>query len=70
VTADPLFSWLHQDGLGDYLAPGMPIAFDGHHAASEAAPALGGDTAEVLTGRLGLSAADIERLASAKKVAC
>jgi 2-methylfumaryl-CoA isomerase len=70
VTANPLFSWLHQDGLGDYLAPGMPIVFDGHHAASEAAPALGGDTAEVLTARLGLSAADIERLASAKKVAC
>jgi 2-methylfumaryl-CoA isomerase len=70
VTANPLFSLLSQDGLGDYLAPGLPAAFDGSHPASGPAPALGGDTMDVLTGRLGLSAADVARLTSAKTIAC
>ncbi|MBO0865574.1 MAG: CoA transferase [Mycobacterium sp.] len=70
VTANPLFSRLHQDGLGEYLAPGLPIAFDGTHPTSAAAPALGGDTAAVLTERLGLTAADIERLTTAQTIAC
>jgi 2-methylfumaryl-CoA isomerase len=70
VTANPLFSRLHQDGLGDYLAPGMPTVFDGGHLAGEPAPRLGGDTADVLTARLGLSAADVTRLTSAKTIAC
>ena len=48
VTANPLFSRLHQPGVGDYLAPGLPAAFDGAHPASAAAPALGQDTADVL----------------------
>jgi 2-methylfumaryl-CoA isomerase len=69
VTANPLFSLLHQDGLGDYLAPGMPAAIDGSHPPSEPAPTLGGDTADVLTGRLGLSAADVARLTSARTIA-
>lgn len=69
VTANPLFSRLHQEGLGNYLAPGMPTAFDGHHPASGAAPVLGRDTVEVLTGRLGLSTADIERLTGAQTIA-
>jgi 2-methylfumaryl-CoA isomerase len=70
VTANPLFSRLHQPGLGDYLAPAMPTAFDGVHPASAPAPALGEDTADVLTESLGLTAADIERLASANTIAC
>jgi 2-methylfumaryl-CoA isomerase len=70
VTANPLFTRLHQDGLGDYLAPGLPTIFDGGHPMSQPAPALGGDTADLLTGRLGLSAADIARLSSAKTIAC
>ncbi len=70
VTANPLFSRLHQPGLGDYLAPAMPTAFDGVHPASGPAPALGQDTADVLTESLGLTAADIERLTSAKTIAC
>ena len=49
MTANPLFSRLHQPGVGDYLAPGMPAAFDGVHPASAPAPALGQDTADVLT---------------------
>ncbi len=70
VTGNPLFSRLHQPGIGDYFAPGMPAAFDGNHPASAAAPALGQDTAEVLAQYLGLTAADIERLTSAKTIAC
>ncbi|WP_244184707.1 CoA transferase [Mycobacterium scrofulaceum] len=70
VTANPLFSRLHQDGLGDYLAPGLPVAFDGAHAAGAPAPRLGQDTADLLERRLGLSTADIERLAKAKTIAC
>lgn len=48
VSANPLFSRLHQPGVGDYLAPGLPIAFDGTHPAAAPAPALGQDTADVL----------------------
>jgi 2-methylfumaryl-CoA isomerase len=70
VTANPLFTRLHQDGLGDYLAPGMPTVFDGGHFTSEPAPRLGADTAEVLTTSLGLTTADITRLTDAKTIAC
>jgi 2-methylfumaryl-CoA isomerase len=70
VTANPLFSRLHQDGVGDYLAPGIPTVFDGSHLASEPAPRLGGDTIRVLSAHLGLSAADIARLNAAKTIAC
>jgi 2-methylfumaryl-CoA isomerase len=70
VTDNPLFSQLQQPGVGDYLAPGLPAAFDGTHPASAAAPAVGQDTAEVLAQYLGLTAADIERLTSAKTIAC
>ena len=68
VTGNPLFSRLHQPGVGDYFAPGMPAAFDGTHPASAPAPALGQDTAAVLTERLGLTTADIARLTSAKTI--
>lgn len=70
VTANPLFSQLHQPGIGDYLAPGMPTAIDGTFPASAPAPALGQDTAAVLGQYLGLEPADIERLTSAKTIAC
>ena len=70
VSANPLFSRLHQPGLGDYFAPGLPVAFDGFHPAGAAAPALGQDTADVLERRLGLTTADIERLTKAKTIAC
>jgi 2-methylfumaryl-CoA isomerase len=68
VTANPLFSTLHQPGIGDYLAPALPIAFDGTHPASGPAPALGQDTADVLTEHLGLTADDIVRLAGANTI--
>ena len=69
VTANPLFSRLQQRGLGDYFAPGLPASFDGAHPASAPAPSLGDDTAGILA-RLGLTAADIERLTNAKTIAC
>ena len=69
VTDNPMFSRLRQPGLGDYFAPGLPAAFDGTHPASTPAPGLGQDTANDLA-RLGLSAADIERLTTAKTIAC
>jgi 2-methylfumaryl-CoA isomerase len=69
VTANPLFSRLQQPGLGDYFAPGLPASFDGAHPASAPAPRLGEDTAGILA-RLGLTAADIERLTNAKTIAC
>jgi len=65
VTANPLFSRLHQPGVGDYLAPGMPTAFDGAHPAAVPAPALGQDTTDVLTQCLGLTVEDITRLSGA-----
>lgn len=68
VTANPLFSRLHQPGLGDYFAAGLPAAFDGTHATSGPAPALGQDTADILERRLGLTTADIDRLATAKTI--
>ena len=70
VTANPVFTRLHQPGVGDYLAPALPIAFDGIHPTSGPASALGQDTADVLVEGLGLTRADIERLASAKTIAC
>lgn len=69
VTDNPLFSRLHQPGVGDYLAPAMPAAFDGVHPASAPAPALGADTADVLAEYLGLTTDDITRLADAKTIA-
>nr|WP_322859102.1 CoA transferase [Mycobacterium europaeum]MEA1159206.1 CoA transferase [Mycobacterium europaeum] len=70
VTGNPLFSRLRQEGLGEYLAPGLPVAFDGAHPAGAPAPALGQDTADVLQRCLGLTAGDIERLTDAKTIAC
>jgi 2-methylfumaryl-CoA isomerase len=70
VTGNPLFSRLHQPGVGHYFAPGLPAAFDGTHSASAPAPGLGQDTAAVLAEWLGLTATDIESLTSAKTIAC
>ncbi|OBJ49610.1 CoA transferase [Mycobacterium asiaticum] len=65
VTGNPLFSRLHQPGVGDYLAPAMPAAIDGVHPACAAAPRLGADTADLLAEYLGLTETDIKRLATA-----
>jgi 2-methylfumaryl-CoA isomerase len=70
VTANPLFSRLNQPGLGDYFAAGLPAAIDGSYPAPAPAPALGQDTADVLARCLGLTTGDIERLTTAKTIAC
>ena len=62
VTANPLFDTLDQPGVGPYHAAGSPLAIDGAHPRAAAAPALGADTATVLTELLGLSDAQIRRL--------
>jgi 2-methylfumaryl-CoA isomerase len=69
VTANPLFTPLHQPGVGDYLAPGLPVSVDGRHAPAVAAPALGDHTAAVLGERLGATPAEIQRLRESGTVA-
>lgn len=70
VVANPLFTRMHQPGVGDYLAPGLPLKFNGHHPASAPAPDLGQHTAELLGQRLGLSPDEIARLENAGTIAC
>jgi 2-methylfumaryl-CoA isomerase len=62
LAASPLLDQISQPGVGPLLAPGSPLAMDGA-TGPRPAPALGADTAEVLTGLLGLSAADVRALA-------
>jgi 2-methylfumaryl-CoA isomerase len=62
VTANPLFTRLEQPRIGEYLAPGLPVAINGDYAAAVAAPALGDDTTDVLAEWLGLGAGDVETL--------
>ncbi|WP_197373752.1 CoA transferase [Mycolicibacterium baixiangningiae] len=69
VTANPLFTELDQPRVGRHLAPGLPIAFDGTYPPAVAAPALGDDTASVLSEWLGLSDDEIGRLTEAGCVA-
>lgn len=68
VTANPLFAILKQDGVGEYLAPGLPITFGGSHPAAAPAPALGADTAALLT-ELGLDGDELERLTAGGTIA-
>ena len=70
VVANPLFTRMHQPGVGEYFAPGMPVSFDGSHPASAPAPGLGQDTAGLLAERLGLSSDEITRLQDAGTIAC
>ena len=69
VTDNPLFSTLAQPRIGEYLAPGLPMAVNGAYRPAAPAPELGDHTADVLRGRLGLSDADIGRLTEAGTVA-
>lgn len=68
VTANPMFRTLDQPGIGEYLATGLPVAFDGRHPAAAPAPIGGGDTSAVLAERLGLSDNDIAALGDAGTV--
>jgi 2-methylfumaryl-CoA isomerase len=69
VTANPLFTPLHQPHVGDYLAPGLPMVIDGVHAPAVAAPSLGDDTVAVLGERLGIAADEVAQLAESGTVA-
>ncbi|MGK2879351.1 MAG: CoA transferase [Mycobacterium sp.] len=68
VTANPLFTKLSQAGVGEYLAPGLPLAYGGEHPQATPAPELGADTAALLAD-LGLDVADSERLAAVGTIA-
>lgn len=68
VTANPMFTPLDQPRIGEYLAPGLPVAINGDYPAAVAAPALGDDTAGVLTEWLGLGDGDVEKLGEAGTV--
>jgi 2-methylfumaryl-CoA isomerase len=62
LAASPLLAEIDQPGVGPLMAPGSPLAMDGA-TGPRPAPALGADTGAVLTGLLGLSAADVQTLA-------
>ncbi len=69
VTANPLFAQLEQPRVGSHLAPGLPMSVDGTHTVPRPAPALGDDTAAVLSERLGMSAGEIAGLVESGTVA-
>jgi 2-methylfumaryl-CoA isomerase len=69
VTDNPLFSPLDQPRIGEYLAPGLPLAVNGVYRPAVPSPALGDHTADVLRERLGLSDAEIGKLTDAGTVA-
>jgi 2-methylfumaryl-CoA isomerase len=61
--ANPMFSLLHQPGVGEYLVPGSPLAFSRlGRLPARRAPLLGEHTDEILAERLGLSEIEIGRL--------
>lgn len=70
VDADPrcsteseLFRDVSQPGIGTYLTPGSPVAFDGRLPVEpRRAPKLGEHTEQILADALGLSAAEIGSL--------
>ncbi|WP_422748352.1 CoA transferase [Mycobacterium sp. WMMD1722] len=69
VTANPLFTELDQPRIGRYHAPGLPVAIDGDYPPAVAAPALGDDTAAVLSEWLAMAPGDIEELRESGAVA-
>ncbi|MEZ5165965.1 MAG: CoA transferase [Acidimicrobiales bacterium] len=63
AVAGGLFRDVEQPGIGTYLSPGSPIAFDDRLPVEPSpAPLLGQHTDEILATRLGLSATEIGRL--------
>jgi 2-methylfumaryl-CoA isomerase len=69
VTANPMFTPLLQPRIGKYLAAGLPMSLDGVYPPATAAPALGDDTAAVLSHRLGMRSEEIHRLSESRTVA-
>ena len=67
---NPLFSRVHQPGIGDVLSPGNPAMFTAFaHEPARPAPQLGQHTEEILADTLGLTAAEIADLHDRKIVA-
>lgn len=62
LAGNPLLGEITQTGVGPLLAPDSPLVMDGT-TGPRPAPPLGADTAAVLTGLLGLAAAEIRALA-------
>lgn len=61
--ANPLFTTVHQPGVGPLLLPGIPLRFSGAvKPATLPAPLLGADTEEVLVGVVGISTREFGRL--------
>ncbi|MFA7437581.1 CoA transferase [Castellaniella sp.] len=70
LAENPIFSAIHQPGIGDYLMPGLPLDFSAaRREATAPAPVLGEHTEEVLTKVLGLSTAQIGVLIDEKTIA-
>jgi 2-methylfumaryl-CoA isomerase len=69
VTSNPMFRPLSQPRIGEYLAPGLPMSFAGQYPAAVPAPALGEDTAAVLTEWLDMSEDEIRQLTQSATVA-
>jgi 2-methylfumaryl-CoA isomerase len=66
-VANPLFSRVAQPGVGEVLAPGLPLEFSAfERAPARPAPCLGADTEQVLTDVLGLSSAQFGALIDRK----
>jgi 2-methylfumaryl-CoA isomerase len=59
---NPLFSCIHQHGVGDVLSAGLPLDFDGTPLPARASPSLGEHTEQVLSQVLGLTAGAIGAL--------
>ena len=69
VTANALFTELDQPRIGSYLAPGLPVSIDGSYPQAQAAPALGDDTAAVLSEWLSLDAGRVDEVLGSGTVA-
>jgi 2-methylfumaryl-CoA isomerase len=62
-TANPMFAAVHQPGVGDVLAPGIPLDFSAlPRLPGQAAPQLGADTEQVLAELMGIDQAGYGRL--------
>lgn len=67
---NPLFGMVEQPGVGELLAPGIPLSFGGERLPPRPAPCLGADTEEVLMTVLGLTGAEFGRLHDQGLVRC
>jgi 2-methylfumaryl-CoA isomerase len=67
---NPLFGMVEQPGVGELLAPGIPLSFGGERLPPRPAPRLGADTEDVLMTVLGLSGAEFGKLHDQGLVRC